>query len=128
MDLLLKKRLQRKIKNNNHKLINLLLIASGGALGAVLRFLTSNIFKSIFHYSFFGTLFSNILGSFLIGLFVYFIKTKNVSQDLIQYFFIIGILGSYTTFSAFSLETIELINNNKFLLSSFYIIVSVSYV
>ena len=105
---------------------NLLLIASGGALGAVLRFLTSNIFKSISHFSFVGTLFSNIIGSFLIGLLVYFIRTKNVSQDLIQYFFIIGILGSYTTFSAFSLETIELINNNKFLLSSFYIILSVS--
>ena len=63
----------------------------------------------------------NVFGSFLVGLFIYSLQNKNLSQDLIKYFFIIGVLGSYTTFSAFSFETIDLLTNNKLLLSFIYI-------
>ena len=49
------------------------------------------------------------------------LENKSLSQDLIRYFFIIGVLGSFTTFSAFSLETIDLIVNKKFLIAFFYI-------
>ena len=59
--------------------------------------------------------------AFLIGLFIYLLQNKSLSQDLIRYFLIIGILGSYTTFSAFSFETIDLLKNNKLLLSFIYI-------
>ena len=104
---------------------NLFFVAAGGALGASLRYLTSISFKYFFFYSFVGTLVVNILGSFLIGLFIYLVQNKNLSQDVIRYFFIIGVLGSYTTFSAFSFETIELLTNNKLLLSFIYIILSV---
>ena len=103
---------------------NLFLVAAGGALGASLRYLTSIFFKSFFYYSFVGTLAVNVLGSFLIGLFIYLIQNKNLSQDLITYFFIVGVLGSYTTFSAFSFETIDLLINKKLLLSFIYIILS----
>ena len=103
---------------------NLFLVAAGGALGASLRYLTSIFFKYFFYYSFVGTLVVNVLGSFLIGLFIYFVQNKNLSQDLIKYFFIVGLLGSYTTFSAFSFETIDLLINNKFLLSFIYITLS----
>ena len=103
---------------------NLFLVAVGGALGASLRYLTSIFFKYFFYYSFVGTLVVNVLGSFLIGLFIYFIQNKNLSQDLIKYFFIVGLLGSYTTFSPFSFETIDLLTNNKLLLSFTYIILS----
>ena len=100
---------------------NLFLVAAGGALGASLRYLTSIFFKYFFYYSFVGTLVVNVLGSFLIGLFIYLVQNKNLSQDLIRYFFIVGVLGSYTTFSAFSFETIDLLTNNKLLLSFIYI-------
>ena len=103
---------------------NLFLVAAGGALGASLRYLTSIFFKYFFYYSFVGTLLVNVLGSFLIGLFIYLLQNKSLSQDLIRYFLIIGILGSYTTFSAFSFETIDLLKNNKLLLSFIYIILS----
>ena len=103
---------------------NLFLVAAGGALGASLRYLTSIFFKYFFYYSFIGTLAVNVLGSFLIGLFIYLIQNKSLSQDIIRYFFIVGILGSYTTFSAFSFETIDLLTNNKLLLSFTYIILS----
>ena len=100
---------------------NLFLVAAGGALGASLRYLTSIFFKYFFYYSFVGTLVVNVLGSFLVGLFIYSLQNKNLSQDLIKYFFIIGVLGSYTTFSAFSFETIDLLTNNKLLLTLIYI-------
>mgnify|MGYP003331895671 CR=1 FL=1 len=49
------------------------------------------------------------------------LENKSFSQDFLRYFFIIGILGSFTTFSAFSLETIDLIVNKKILIAFFYI-------
>jgi len=105
-------------------LTNLFLVAAGGALGASLRYLTSFFFKYFFYYSFIGTLVTNVLGSFLIGLFIYLVQNKSLSQDLIRYFFIVGVLGSYTTFSAFSFEAIELLSSNKLILSFIYIFLS----
>ena len=65
-------------------------------------------------------------GVLLIGLFIYLLQNKSLSQDIIRYFLIIGVLGSYTTFSAFSFETIDLLTNNKLLLSFIYIILSLT--
>ena len=103
---------------------NLFLVAAGGALGTSLRHLTSIFFKYSFYYSFVGTLVVNVLGSFFVGLLIYLLQNKSLSQDLIRYFFIVGVLGSYTTFSAFSFETIDLLINKKLLLSFIYIILS----
>ena len=103
---------------------NLFLVAAGGALGTSLRYIASIFFKYIFYYSFVGTLVVNISGSFFIGLSIYLLQNKSLSQDLIRYFFIVGVLGSYTTFSAFSFETIELLTNNKLLLPLINIILS----
>jgi len=107
-------------------LTTLFFVATGGAFGATLRYLTSIFFKSFFYYTFIGTLTANIIGSFFIGLMVYFLQTKNLSEDFIRYFLIIGVLGSYTTFSAFSFETVELLTNNKLLLSIVYILLSLT--
>ena len=104
---------------------NFFLVAAGGALGASLRYLTLLSFKYFIYYSFVATLFINIVGSFLIGFFIYIIKSKTISEDVIRYFFIVGLLGSYTTFSAFSFESIELFMNKKIFLSFCYIILSI---
>ena len=63
-----------------------------------------------------GTFFVNILGSFLIGFLVSSLENKIPYDNFIKYFLIIGVLGSFTTFSAFSIEVVELYNNNKILL------------
>ena len=60
----------------------------------------------------------------MIGYLIVLLENKSFSQDFLKYFFIIGILGSFTTFSAFSLETIELLINKRFLIAFFYIFLS----
>ena len=106
-------------------MINLLYVASGGAIGAVLRYLISNFYKYYFPNFPIGTLFINFLGSFLIGVLATSFESNEVSSIFIKYFIIIGILGSFTTFSAFSIESVQLINDKKILLSLFYIFISI---
>ena len=107
-------------------MINLFFIASGGAVGAVLRYLTSNFYKFYFPNFPIGTLFINFIGSFLVGILASNLESKGTSYIFIKYFLIIGILGSFTTFSTFSLETIQLVNDKKLFLSLVYIFLSIS--
>ena len=87
----------------------LLIIAMGGALGAVLRY---SISSGLYHWlgrSFpYGTLAVNVLGSLLIGLLsILLIEKFSVSQD-VKLGIVVGVLGALTTFSTFSMDTIIL--------------------
>jgi CrcB protein len=106
-------------------LINIFWVAAGGALGASLRFISSSFFNLFYPNLPIGTFFVNVLGSFIIGLLINALEMRSSSEIFIKYFLIIGVLGSYTTFSSFSYEVIELYNNKKFLLSIIYILASV---
>ena len=102
---------------------NFFLVALGGSIGASTRYFFYLISKNLLSTSnlFINTLVINIIGSFLIGYLIVLLENKSLSQDFLKYFFIIGVLGSFTTFSAFSLETIDLIVNKKILIAFFYI-------
>ena len=102
-----------------------MLVATGGALGAVLRYLLTNISNSIFASSIYGTISVNILGSFLIGYFIKSNAVNNLSENFVKFFLIIGLLGSFTTFSTFSYEVLDLINSKKYFTSFTYIFISV---
>ena len=102
-----------------------MLVATGGALGAVLRYLLTNICKSLFVSSIYGTISVNILGSFLIGYFITSDFVNKLSENFIKFFLIIGLLGSFTTFSAFSYEVVDLINSKKYITSITYIFISI---
>ena len=102
---------------------NFFLVALGGSIGDSTRYFFYLISKNLLSTNnlFINTLFVNIIGSFLIGYLIVLLENKSLSQDFIKYFFIIGVLGSFTTFSAFSLETVDLIVNKKILIAFFYI-------
>lgn len=87
----------------------LLLIALGGALGAISRYLSSKGIHQLLGTDFpYGTLVVNVLGSFIVGLLmIVFIERFNINP-LWRGFFIVGFLGAFTTFSSFSYETLSL--------------------
>ena len=106
-------------------MINIIYIASGGAVGALLRFFFTYFIKFFYPNLPIGTFFVNVLGSLLIGVLIGISENKIGSGNFIKYFMIIGILGSFTTFSSFSFEIIELYNNKRILISLIYIISSI---
>jgi CrcB protein len=86
-----------------------LAIALGGALGSVLRFAAVGYLTPLLNYRFpLGTFVVNILGSFLIGVAYVLLVEKATLPAELRLFFITGILGGFTTFSAFSLEILQL--------------------
>tara|TARA_B100001778_G_scaffold154803_1_gene127165 strand:+ start:153 stop:533 length:381 start_codon:yes stop_codon:yes gene_type:complete len=109
-------------------LLNFLFVAIGGSIGASLRYFAYLFFKNylLSNYLFLSTLFVNIVGSFLIGYAIMLMETKNLSEDFIRYFLIIGVLGSFTTFSTFSIESVDLLLSKKFFNAFSYMFLSLS--
>jgi CrcB protein len=101
---------------------NFLLVGVGGGLGAMLRFLVYLSFRnSNFPYA---TLLINIAGSFVIGFVIAFgLKEINFPTSL-KLFLTTGICGGFTTFSAFSIENVELLQAGRYNAAFFYIIAS----
>ena len=103
------------------------MVSIGGALGASLRYLITNFINSIFISIIpLGTLLVNVLASFLVGFISSIMKEYFYFDEFfIKYFFIIGFLGSFSTFSAFSLETMNMINSGDSIYPILYIFFSI---
>jgi fluoride exporter len=101
-------------------MINLLVVMAGGAIGAGLRYGVSMItfLSGGFPWS---TLVVNLVGSFLIGFAAvsFGLSSESTSAKL---FFMIGILGAFTTFSTYSLDCIRLVKNGSLYLASLNLI------
>ncbi len=83
----------------------ILAVAAGGALGATGRFLVGKMMFQLMGPGYpWGTFTVNIIGSFLIGLLVELFALKFNLSNQWQAFLVVGVLGGFTTFSAFSLE------------------------
>ena len=106
-------------------MLNIILVATGGATGAIFRYILTNFSKTLFTSSIYGTLSVNIIGCFLIGYLVTSDFSKNINENFVKFFLIIGLLGSFTTFSAFSYEVVNLIISNKIFIAFVYISISI---
>ena len=100
---------------------SMLLVASGGAVGALLRYLMTSGISFWMGRDFpYGTITVNIAGSFLIGMFTT-VLCQNAMEPQLKLLLITGLLGGFTTFSTFSLDTINLIASGCWLKTFFYI-------
>ena len=97
-------------------MLQVIAIAGGGAIGALLRFWVSTGVYQLLGRGFpWGTLAVNVIGSFLMGLlFVLFLERSMVSAEL-RGAVLVGLLGAFTTFSTFSIETLALIEQADYL-------------
>ena len=104
----------------------ILSIAAGGAVGAVLRFWVSNGVYLVLGRGFpYGTLAVNVLGSLLMGLlYVFLLERMTVGPEL-RGILLIGLLGSFTTFSTFSIETLNLIEQADYWKAALNMLISV---
>jgi CrcB protein len=90
--------------------IEFLLVGSGGFIGSGLRYITATSVQRYFpHVAFpFGTVTVNVIGCFLIGYIANALQARGIIDPAVQLFLIVGILGGFTTFSAFSYENVLL--------------------
>ena len=100
-------------------------IAAGGALGAVARFgVVSGADRLGLAFPW-GTLLVNVAGSFLIGLALGALAQHARFDEAVRPFFVVGVLGAFTTFSAFSMETLLLLADARWLPAIGYVTASV---
>lgn len=100
------------------------LISIGGAIGAVLRHSSISLIHKVINIALpLGTIFVNIIGCFAIGL-LWGLFEKHSAPMGLRIFVFVGILGGFTTFSSFGLETINLFRGGEIKLAFLNIIIS----
>lgn len=97
-------------------------IAAGGAVGAVARHYTASMVSKAFGLGGFpyGTMTVNILGSFLMGLVITVFALKFEASQELRGFMTVGLLGGFTTFSTYSMETVLLIERGNWIGAASY--------
>ena len=104
-------------------MIKFLLIGFGGGLGASMRFVINDVIKTYLFSFPSGILVVNFIGCFLIG--IAMAQITDFKSNL-YYFLVIGFLGSFTTMSAFSQQTIEMLYNGKDFNALIYVVISIA--
>ena len=104
---------------------NLLAVASGGAIGALLRHGVSLSLADRGAFPW-GTLVVNVSGSLLFGFFVIWLSEHLAASTALRAFVLVGVLGAFTTFSTFSWETLVLLQEGETLRAVLNILVSVA--
>jgi len=104
----------------------LLAIAAGGAIGAVLRYWVSSATHALTGHGFpYGTLLVNVGGSLAMGFLYIWMLERMLAGSALRAFLLIGLLGAFTTFSTFSVETLNLMENGQLLKAATNVLLSV---
>lgn len=104
----------------------ILAVAAGGAAGAVARYLVMSGIGHWFGPSFpYGTLVVNVVGSFVLGALVETMALVWSVGTEMRAFLVVGVLGSFTTFSTFSLDVVTLVQRGQLGIAGFYVVASV---
>ena len=107
--------------------MNTILVMIGGAIGAALRFQLGGVTMRALGPAFpWGTLIANISGGLAMGLLAGVLARTSGGNEPYRLFLGVGVLGGFTTFSAFSLETFGMLERGQFGLAAAYIIASVA--
>ena len=102
-----------------------LFVAIGGSFGAVLRYWVAEFVHLFFERNFpIGTLVVNVVGSFFMGFLSIYLFNKLSFSNELRGLLLIGVLGSFTTFSTFSLDVVNLFNSGSLLLAFLNIFMS----
>ncbi len=105
---------------------NYLLVAVGSAIGGMTRFFLSNlVYKFLSPYFPFGTLVVNVIGSFIIGIIIFYLDAQELISYQTRILLTIGFCGGLTTFSTFTYETFSLMKDSEYLLAFLNIILSI---
>ena len=105
----------------------IILVAFGGALGSVIRYFTEILCRRFSFSSIpIGTITVNIIGSFLIGYTMQYLLSRNIATEEYRRFIMTGFLGGLTTFSSFSLEILEMLQDGKLFIAVSYVLLSIS--
>jgi fluoride exporter len=102
-------------------------VAIGSALGGVARYWCSGVAARLFGETFpWGTVVVNIIGSFVIGFFATLTGPDGrvYASSIVRQFVMLGICGGYTTFSSFSLQTLNLVNDGEWFRAGGNVVVS----
>jgi CrcB protein len=106
---------------------HLFLVMLGGAIGAGARHLTGRAALALWGPGFpWGTLIVNLTGGMLMGLLAGWLAARSSGDDALRYLLGVGVLGGYTTFSAFSLETANMLQRGEHGVALLYILASVA--
>lgn len=103
-------------------MLKIILLLAGGAAGTLARYGVSGLAHRYFTGTFpYGTLAVNLLGSLIIG-FLWGAMENSSAPSLLRTFLFIGILGGFTTFSSYSLETLNLFRDGEFKMAAINIL------
>lgn len=105
---------------------SVLLVALGGSIGSILRYITSIITAKFYSANFpLATFIVNIIGCLIIGVVFGIFERNGIVNDNLRLLLITGFCGGFTTFSAFSSENINLLQNGNFFIALSYISLSI---